>query len=310
MHILKKTILSFLKKYHVEGGKIAIAVSGGADSLSLVHALCDLKMFEVHALTVDHGLRPESKDESLLVQKMCLRWGAVHHILPWVGTKPKTRIQEIARQKRYDLLAAYCVSEKIPTLFLGHHGNDQVETFFMRLSKGSGLAGLCGMEEVSALNELMLMRPYLSLSKENILDYCDKHGVRFVHDPSNENHDFERVRMRSFLTHFGPIEGVLSSIVRLQSSHHILQEIIDHAMKDVVCSEGILFEGFKSLSPVLRSEVMRQYIHNLSKSPYPPKFEKVEDLISALLHKKTHTLSGYVWKVKGAFIQHSPEGRS
>ncbi len=131
-----------------------------------IHAPC----IQIHALTVDHGLRPESKTEakqvaawvnglssrtSPLIQRGDVRDDIflTHKILTWVGKKPTTKIAETAREKRYELMADYCHAHKISHLFLAHHADDQAETVLMRLAAGSGVDGLAGMENISKYRE-------------------------------------------------------------------------------------------------------------------------------------------------------------
>lgn len=309
MKTLERALLSFLSEHNIHGGKVAIAVSGGVDSLSLLHALHTLDIFEVHALTVDHGLRKESREEAVGVQKYVKTLGVHHTILTWESKKPTTRIQETARLKRYDLLHDYCIEHGIAHLFLGHHGGDQVETFFMRLLKGSSLHGLRGMDAMSRLREIKLLRPFLKLTKEVIFDYAHFHNLPFITDPSNDNGDFERVRVRKILDTLGGQTGILQSMDHLRAMDNLLKDVVDNALQQVACEGGIEYEGFFKLSKSLQIEVMRRYADCVIKNPYPPKFEKIHDLVAALYMKKKHTLGGYVWKVKGCVITATDEVR-
>lgn len=178
---------------------LAVAVSGGADSL----ALCLLADHWARArggravgLTVDHGLRPESRDEARRVGENLASFGIAHHILTWVGGKPATGIQAAARQARYRLLEDWCGKAGLLHLLLAHHADDQAETLLMRLARGSGLDGLSSMAPVSVVASVRLLRPLLSLSHADLCGYLRGRGISWVEDPSNGNRRFERVRWR------------------------------------------------------------------------------------------------------------------
>ena len=180
--------------------KMAVALSGGADSLCLTLLLkkwTDKKKVKLFAFTVDHGLRQESKNEAQQVHEQLKKTGIHHQILVWKGKKPKTRVEELARQARYDLLKKSCQENKIKYLFLAHHIEDQAETFWARFSHKSGLDGLCAMQEKSEFNGITLVRPLLNISKKEIVNYLKEKKVPWVEDPMNESLQYERVKWRS-----------------------------------------------------------------------------------------------------------------
>jgi tRNA(Ile)-lysidine synthase len=180
---------------------IAVAVSGGGDSMALLHLLARWvpASVTVHVLTVDHGLRPESKTEA----KQVAAWvqnmlGIIHQTLTWRGVKPTTKIAETARAKRYDLMAAYCRQHNIRHLFLAHNLDDQAETFLLRLSAGSGPDGLSGMRGIERLAiDMLILRPLLSVSHERLLATLRAAGQDWVEDPTNVNQDYARPRLRA-----------------------------------------------------------------------------------------------------------------
>ncbi len=180
--------------------RIAVAVSGGPDSMALCSMLSALYPdTEIYALTVDHGLRTESSQEAQDVGDALSSLGNVaHHILTWEhDKKPDARIQERAREVRYGFMREFMAAHKIGFLFLGHHMDDQAETFLFRLAKGSGLDGLSGMPFKQDMGKgFVLCRPFLSFLKTEILEYCKNTSISCVEDPSNESEKFARVRLR------------------------------------------------------------------------------------------------------------------
>lgn len=176
---------------------MAIAVSGGADSIALFHILREsFPAKRILAYTVDHGLRQESALEAMLVHRQLSRL-AQHRVLRWEGPKPETGLQDAARAARYDLLLQACIEDDVTLLCTAHHADDQAETVLHRLAKGSGLDGLCGMRAVTELIGVSLLRPLLDVSHDDLLAYCEDNDLSWFEDPSNQNEKFARVRLRA-----------------------------------------------------------------------------------------------------------------
>jgi tRNA(Ile)-lysidine synthase len=186
---------------------LVLAVSGGPDSTALALLAAGWRAQLEHgprlvAVTIDHGLRPESADEAKAVKRFAQVLGIEHRIRRWTGQKPATGIQTAARQARYALLAA--VSRKVGARYVltAHTRDDQAETVLIRLSRGSGLGGLAGMSRLSPLpgdREITLVRPFLGLPKARLLATLEGAKISFVHDPSNEDPRFTRPRYRKIM---------------------------------------------------------------------------------------------------------------
>ncbi|MBX2806448.1 MAG: tRNA lysidine(34) synthetase TilS [Hyphomicrobiales bacterium] len=184
---------------------LALAVSGGADSTALMLLVKRwLSRNLDHAprilvLTVDHGLRPKAADEARWVAALAARLGFDHQTLAWRGEKPKTGVQAAARKARYSLMTACCRDHRIPALVTAHHSNDQVETFLMRLQRGSGVDGLASMPPRSRRNGVDLLRPLLLVTREQLRSFLSAQGQDWCEDPSNIDENFERIRLRTAL---------------------------------------------------------------------------------------------------------------
>ena len=219
----------FLTGHNIEDKTIAVGVSGGADSLALAiwaaenAENCNVKIV---ALTVDHRLRPESAAEAEYVRKVMQKYGIEHHILIWDGVKPDTGIEEAARVARYNLLKNWCFSHDIKSIMVAHHQFDQAETFFMRLHRGSGLDGLCGMNPVSDYEGLRILRPFLQTNPQKLKDYLKKRKIKWVEDSSNQNEDFLRVKIRKFLPIFSEKTGI--DIEKITKTMEILAHSRDY----------------------------------------------------------------------------------
>ncbi|WP_457107372.1 tRNA lysidine(34) synthetase TilS [Methylobacterium sp. P5_C11] len=178
-----------------------LAVSGGPDSSALMHAAASLRDAtgaSVQVATVNHGLRPGSAAEAEAVGHAARAHGLPHAILPWVGAKPGTGLQEAARTARYALLAAHAEAVGAGLVLTGHTQDDQAETVLMRLAAGSGPAGLAGMRAERVLGPgIVLGRPFLHLPKAALVAWCEARGLPYVRDPANADPRFARGRLRA-----------------------------------------------------------------------------------------------------------------
>jgi tRNA(Ile)-lysidine synthase len=181
---------------------VALAVSGGPDSLALLLLAAEARPLKVEAATVDHALRPESRAEAEMVAALCERLGVPHRILTatW-DEKPESAIQERARLVRYQLLGEWARERGLTALLTAHHLDDQAETFLMRLSRGAGARGLGAMRGVArpAGGKIAIVRPLLGWRRAELEAVCAAAGVDPVQDPSNDDEQFERVRVRKAL---------------------------------------------------------------------------------------------------------------
>ena len=222
-------------KYQIKDEVVAVGVSGGADSLALVlQAAEELAVFgrKVVALTVDHGLRPTSRLEAEYVAGLMQKYGIEHHILTWTGKKPTTGIEEAARQARYALIAEWCSQNNVHVLLTAHHAKDQAETFLMRLQRGSGLEGLCGIREYSVREGLVILRPLLAVNPENLRDYLRQRAIVWVEDESNRDTTFLRGKIRQYLPELTEniginIEKICNAVHNLQSAEDYIEQQLD-----------------------------------------------------------------------------------
>lgn len=178
---------------------IAVAVSGGRDSLALAllaQAWAAGRDGRVVGLIVDHALRPESAAEAATTEAALRRHGCEAEILRWSDTKPRTGLQEAARAARYRLLREACRRRGILHLLVGHHADDQAETVTMRAMRQSGPDGLAGMSAIVELPDVRLLRPLLGVARSRLGATLLARGVTWIDDPANADLRFERARLR------------------------------------------------------------------------------------------------------------------
>jgi tRNA(Ile)-lysidine synthase len=186
---------------------LVLAVSGGPDSTALAMLVARWRAQlqdgpKLVAVTIDHGLRPESATEAKTVKRLAKALGIEHRIIAWKGKKPTTGLQKAARGARYGLLAAAARKLGARHVVTAHTLDDQAETILLRLSGGSGLAGLAGMSRLSPLpgaREITLVRPFLGLPKARLVATLAAAKVPYAHDPSNDDPRFTRARYRKVM---------------------------------------------------------------------------------------------------------------
>ena len=188
---------------------LLLAVSGGPDSTALlVLAARWAKQLErapkLIAFTVDHGLRPEAAREAAAVKKLASRLNVPHRTLRWRGKKPRSGLQEAARNARYELLAQAAHREGVAHIATAHTLDDQAETVLFRMARGSGLLGLTGMAHVAPLpvrteQEIFLVRPLLHVSKARLIATLKAAEIGYSEDPSNHDPRFTRARWRALM---------------------------------------------------------------------------------------------------------------
>ncbi len=295
---------------YIDDKPIALAVSGGPDSTAMMQIAAlskKLKNNKVTVIVVDHGLREESKNEANIVGQNAKLLGFKFKILKWDGVKPKTRIQEIARKTRYKLMTSWCKKKGIEKLFLAHHLDDQVETFLMRLGKGSGVDGLAVMNYVTEISSLKLVRPFLEIPKTRFIKILSITNLEWISDPSNFSSNYKRSRIRKILPILSK-EGINSKqiglvIKRMRSAKDALNTQTNILLKKYLSNvdnvayflNKELLKDAKEKEILLR--VLEKIFMNISGSIYPPRRNKLENILSWILKNnniKAKTLTGVV----------------
>ena len=314
MSVIIQALHSYLKKYPIQAGAcVGIAVSGGADSLCLAIGLTEISQkygLKVKAVTVNHGLRSEAVQEAENVRREMEKIGVPHDVLLWKGKKPTTRIEEKAREKRYELLENWCREKGIVHLFLGHHAGDQAETFWARLARGSGVDGLSAMGACVKRNDIWLCRPLLNVCKKDCEADLRSRQIPWAEDSMNVDESYERVRWRNRqeqMDAYGLTSTVLGrSIKRLQR----VREAIDFytarffdTLVDVM-PEGyalIQLQAFQMVPVEVRLRVIEKTLKEINPSVSVISLDAMEKWLDKM--PKKATLAGCVLTLqKGALF--------
>ena len=189
----------------LRGTKLALAVSGGGDSLALAYLFSAIENANAPVLIVDHGLQKDSAKHAKAAARRVKRAGLAHAILTWKPPRGlKAGIEEAAREARYRLMGAWCRTHGIGALLTAHTLDDQAETFLLRLGRGSGVDGLSSMRAVTPLpvpgfEDILLCRPLLGIARAQLRAYLKTKNIPWHEDPMNSDPRFARVRVRALL---------------------------------------------------------------------------------------------------------------
>ncbi len=288
---------------HGDGiGRIAVAVSGGADSMALC-LLADQwaksNDIALQAVIVDHGLRPGSADEAATVGGWLAARNIDHQILVWQEEKPEAGIQAAARKARYRLMTDWCIDNQIKYLLVAHHLEDQVETFLMRLHRGSGVDGLASMALNYVFQNVQILRPLLTQSKKQLKEFLKESNQDWIEDPSNQDPAYARTQIRALvgrLEDHGLSTERLGGIVRQFSSLKQFLQLPVNAFVESQCH--LALEGYatfdlavlKQLPDAIISRVIIRLVGLVGGGEYPPRQKKLLRAVNVL---KQGNVSGF-----------------
>jgi tRNA(Ile)-lysidine synthase len=281
---------------------LAVAVSGGPDSLALAYLTKCYSLknkIKVKYYLVNHMLRKEATLEAETVKKILKKIDIQCTILNWNGKKPSKNIQATARDKRYSLLANECKKNNIKYLLLGHHLNDLFENFLIRIARGSGLNGLISFSKNTKYRDqnLNIIRPLLNLEKKDLLYISNEVFSFFVKDPSNINEDYKRTRIRNLLYSLEKegldIKKLKLTINNLKDSDKSIKFYVDKNLKKNVVflkrkNTYILSYNFFDQSHEIIFRSLTKLIQKLGGKYYPVRGKSINELIKGI-NKKTFT---------------------
>ena len=310
-----KKLAKLLKISRNQPAHFALAVSGGADSLSLLVLAAEAKQKNKHwdfsVLTVNHGFRAAAVQETRYVSKLAKAMGLPCKILTHKGAIPEKDIQSTARDIRYGLMFEWCVKNKVTYLLTAHHLEDQAETFLLRLARGSGLDGLSGMQSIRNYEGVALLRPFLDIPRERLHQTTVKAGLDPISDPSNSNQRFARVRIRNkmeLLSEEGMTAARLADTAgRLLQARQALEQVTENFMQSAVQLDeyGIAYLAYASLRDQ-PEDILRRTINKLltPHGGYPPRAESVQRILDDVFLKPRppkeggKTVNGFVLRFR------------
>lgn len=289
--------------------RLALAVSGGSDSVALLHLVARWRLEgearpDVMVLTVDHGLRAGSREEAAMVARMAASLGLPHAILTWTrDEKQSGGLQVLARDARYGLMAAYCHAHHIPALVTAHHLDDQAETFLMRLKRGSGLDGLVAIPEESVWSGIVVLRPLLDVPKARLAATLIEAGLGWAEDPSNSDPRFERARMRACSDALAKLGLTPEALARSAQRLRRARAALDEAAEGLLAEHGAMSEAgywliardaLVAAPEEIALRALARVVAAVGGRLKPLRLSKLEALLTTLVERPrtTHTLGG------------------
>ncbi len=299
MNEFEKTILENINNLDAKNKKIAVALSGGCDSLSLTIALKNIGI-DIIAILVNHNLRAESKKEINDTIKILKKFKIKYIVKNWNGNYRKN-LEAEAREARYKLLIEACNEKKINILCVGHHADDQIETFFMNLARGSGLDGLCCIPHKKNINNIQIVRPMLELTKQDCKNYLLNLNLEWCEDKSNFDLKYKRNKLRFLLNEIEDkkliTKRIINTIKTLQEVRETLEFVLEDIEKKIIQKKNneIIFskKDFLNLTQYIQKSILAKYIMLISGSIYKPRLYKINNIIFLIKTKINfkHTIS-------------------
>ncbi|XID91807.1 tRNA lysidine(34) synthetase TilS [Paenibacillaceae bacterium WGS1546] len=307
-----------------EDAAVVAAVSGGPDSMALLHLLktmAEESPFRIVVAHADHQFRgAESAAEAETVRRTAEEWGLAFETaklaLPAYIEETGANAQEAARERRYAFLAETARKEGASWLLTAHHADDQAETVLMRVIRGTGVGGLAGIPFRRKADRLELIRPFLRITKCELLDYCKRNGVSYSTDSSNaERHYFRnavRLDVMPMLEAYNPkLKASLARLADLAAADDdYLQERTRLAFREGVApsGDGFLLERrrFRGLHVALQRRLIKLILNCSSNPRQMLDFRQVDDMISALAQERPSVFRmdiGDGWVLRGEYEQ-------
>ncbi len=314
----KEFIKNIEKKYTFEKKpSVAVAVSGGPDSMSLlflVNAFIKYKKGNLIALIVDHRIRKNSKEEAKFISSYFGKNNINSQILTVNKDKVSKKSMNEARNNRYNLLTDFCIKNNILHLFIAHHKDDNLETFLNRKIAGSDFYGLKSMSELSFYNRVNIIRPLLNFSKQMLLDYNKKNEIEYINDPSNFNLDYTRPTIRNFLKKSD--QKIIKEINKDFESilfyyPYFIQMIFEILLKNIVKIDSkkiiVGLDNMKHLNEITAENIIRRIYQFLFYQSNAPRSKKIRILINEIkkLNFKYFNIKGMIVKKNDDFLTFS-----
>lgn len=281
--------------------RVAVAVSGGGDSLALLALMAEAGGWQVQAVTVDHALRPEAAEEAAMVARLCARLGVAHHILRWDhGGTVAGNVMQAAREARLRLIGDWARGQGLGHVALAHTAQDQAETLLMGLGRAAGLDGLAGMRPLWRQGGVVWARPLLAFGREALRDVLRARGLPWAEDPTNSDERFLRARARKALALLAPlgltVPALAASAAHLAQARGALDRLAQAAGPQVAeARAGALrldAAAFAALEPELARRVLRMALDWLAPAPHAPRAAALARLQAAVAAGRAATLAG------------------
>lgn len=287
--------------------KLAVAVSGGGDSLALLYltnSFASKSNIEITAITVDHDLRAESAKEAEYVGQLSKNLGIKHVILKWERDNNVRVMHADSRKARYSLMTDYCINHGIGIILTAHHADDKIESFFIRLSRASGLFGLSPAES-NIYKNIRILRPLSKIYKKDLVSYIDSLGIKYFDDPSNYDTKYQRSNIRKWIELMPEALSpdlfktrILQSLDHIKESAGYMSDLFKKELEERarIYESGYASYIFKQEYNYIEFMLLSHLITIISGYDFTPRADSVKNLYNRLNSKEEvkSTLHGCV----------------
>jgi tRNA(Ile)-lysidine synthase len=269
--------------------RLGLAVSGGGDSMALMHLAQHWGGASLHVATVNHNLRPEAAQEAAFVARAARELALSHDTLVWEGWDKRGNLQDAARQARRALLSDWAARQGVQAVLLGHTQDDQAETFLMRLARGSGVDGLAAMAPVRIAAGVRWVRPLLEITREDLRDWMRANDLAWVDDPSNDNTQYDRIKARQALDLLAPLgltrARLSQTAARMTDARAVLHDAAATAARAICRFEhgDIVFDAspLDALPDDTRHRLVARALCEVASNSYRPRLSGLRAALAA-----------------------------
>lgn len=273
---------------------LAIAVSGGADSMALMllaHTWARAQQGRIIAITVNHGLRPEAATEADLVAHIASKHGIEHHMLTITLKSEQSNLQATARKLRYEALENFCHQHHILHLLTAHHADDQIETLARKCWRNGDVSALLGIPQIRFSKHCRIVRPLLHNKKQELVDWLTHKNIAWAEDASNLKHCYERNRLRHYLSmlpidHHHTLELSAKAAFTQETTNHLISELAINSI--IANSEGYITlstQNWHMASLDHLFYLIRAILYSLGKEGASPRSKEINNLVRQLTFK-------------------------
>ena len=294
---------------------IAVAVSGGPDSMALAYLMKEwvsVKKGKLLAILINHGIRNDSQRECLITQTYLKELNIDSNIIKIPKIKVLKKNMNEARSNRYVKLLNYCNQKNILHLFIAHHYDDNLETFLIRKVSGSNLEGLGAMNFNFIRNKVQILRPLLNFSKKQILKFNKHNKIKYITDPSNQNLKYTRVVIRNYLKNSNQINYIKKDFENIRYNIPIYKRMLNLILHDIIIkvnkrSLKISINKFNYNEKVIKEKIIEKIFNYFCKKNKKLRFVKIKNFIANLEKKdfRSFNLESMIVIKDGDFLNFS-----
>ena len=264
-----RDVIDYLNSVLKHGDKVVVGVSGGPDSIFLLDMLVksDIDNNNIIVGHVNHNVREESIKEEEFVRDICFNYGVVFESI-MLPKEYSGNFEKWARDRRYEFFEQLIDKYSAEYLMTAHHGDDLMETILMKIVRGSSVKGYSGILKKEIRNNYTIIRPLLDITKDDISDYLDKNGIKYVIDRSNYSLDYTRNRFRHNILKYLKNEDKNVHLKfrkfsdKIISVSNFFDRYVENIIDEVIVDKKIIIDKFKGYERVVQEEIVYKFLFN------------------------------------------------